>query len=95
MKNKEVRIHPTQKPVKLYDWILQNYAKEGDLILDTHAGSMSSVIACLKNGYNITAFEIDKEYFEKGKKRVEDFISQGNIFMEQPKINFIDTYSNE
>jgi site-specific DNA-methyltransferase (adenine-specific) len=90
------KIHPTQKPVELYDFCL-NFAKleQGNLILDTHAGSMSSVIACLKNGYNITAFEIDKEYFEKGKKRVEDFISQGNIFMEQPKINFIDTYSNE
>ncbi len=91
----QTKIHPTQKPTRLYDWILMHYAKEGDLILDTHAGSMSSVIACLKNGYNITAFEIDKEYFEKGKKRVEDFISQGNIFMEQPKINFIDTCSNE
>ena len=54
------RMHPTQKPIKLYDWLLHNYAKEGDLILDTHAGSMSSVIACLKGGFNITAFEIDK-----------------------------------
>jgi len=89
------KIHPCQKPITVYDWIMQKYAKPNDLILDTHAGSMSSVIACLKNGYNITAFEIDKEYFEKGKKRVEDFISQGNIFMEQPKTNFIDTCSNE
>jgi len=89
------RIHPTQKPIDLYDWLLHHYAKEGDLILDTHAGSMSSVIACLKGGFNITAFEIDKEYFEKGKKRVETFLSQGNLFMEKQQINFIDTCSNE
>lgn len=93
MKAKEIRIHPTQKPVALYDWLLMNYAKPNDLILDTHAGSMSSVIACLKNGYSITAFEIDKEYFEKGKKRVVDFLAQGSLFMETPEINFIDTCS--
>lgn len=91
MKNKEIRIHPTQKPVKLYDWILKNYAKEGDKILDTHGGSMSSVIACLKGGFNITCFEIDKEYFEKGKKRVDNFLLQGNLFSDYPKIDFIDT----
>ena len=89
------RFHPTQKPIGLYDFTLLNFAKEGDLILDTHAGSMSSVIACLKGGFNITAFEIDKEYFEKGKKRVETFLSQGNLFMEKQQINFIDTCSNE
>ena len=92
---KEGTIHPTQKPIKLYDWLLNQYASEGNLILDTHAGSMSSVIACLKGGFNITAFEIDKEYFEKGKKRVETFLSQGNLFMEKQQINFIDTCSNE
>jgi len=90
-----INIHPTQKPVFLYEWCLKKYANEGDLILDTHAGSMSSVIACLKGGFNITAFEIDKEYFEKGKKRVETFLSQGNLFMEKQQINFIDTCSNE
>jgi len=88
-------IHPTQKPICLYDWILQKYATPGDKILDTHVGSMSSVIACLQNGYNITAFEIDKEYFEKGKKRVENFLKQGNLFNEQPKIKFIDNSSND
>ena len=93
--NQVDKVHPTQKPIPLYDWILMHYAKEGDLILDTHAGSMSSVIACLKGGFNITAFEIDKEYFEKGKKRVETFLSQGNLFMEKQQINFIDTCSNE
>lgn len=89
------KIHPTQKPIELYDWLLNRYAKPNDFILDTHAGSMSSVIACLKGGFNITAFEIDKEYFEKGKKRVETFLSQGNLFMEKQQINFIDTCSNE
>ena len=89
------KIHPTEKPIKLYDWCLNKFAKQNHLILDTHAGSMSSVIACLKGGFNITAFEIDKEYFEKGKKRVETFLSQGNLFMEKQQINFIDTCSNE
>ncbi len=89
------RIHPTQKPTALYDWLLMNYAKEGDLILDTHGGSMSSVIACLKGGYNITCFEIDREYYDKGKKRIETFISQGNLFMEKPEIKFIDTCSTK
>ena len=76
----EERIHPTQKPIKLYDWILNKYAEPNDLILDTHVGSMSSVIACLKNGYNITAFEIDKEYYEKQEKRFNDFKSQLRLF---------------
>lgn len=82
------KIHPTQKPIELYSWILDRYAKPNDLILDTHGGSMSSVIACLKGGYNITCFEIDREYYNKGKKRIEAFISQGNLFMEKPKINY-------
>lgn len=89
----EQRFHPTQKPVQLYDWILLNYAVEGDLILDTHGGSMSSVISCLKGGYSITCFEIDKEYYENAKKRIETFLSQGNLFMDKPIINFIDTHS--
>jgi len=83
------RFHPTQKPVALYDWILKNYAKPGDRILDTHAGSMSSVISSLKNGFEITAFEIDSDYFHAGKKRVENYIKQLNMFQEQPKIEFI------
>jgi site-specific DNA-methyltransferase (adenine-specific) len=76
----DVRIHPTQKPVYLYEWLLKNFAEQGNLILDTHAGSMSSVIVCLKNGYNITAFEIDKEYYEKQEKRFNDFKSQLRLF---------------
>ncbi len=76
MKNKEVRIHPTQKPIRLYDWIFKNYAKEGQLVLDTHLGSGSSRIAAQKAGLIFTGFEIDKEYFDKAQKRYDDFISQ-------------------
>ena len=80
MKDKEIRIHPTQKPVALYDWILQNYAKEGDLILDTHLGSGSSRIAAYKGGFNFVGFEIDADYYEKSKKRFNDFKSQLRMF---------------
>ena len=80
MKNKESRIHPTQKPVKLYEWLLTNYAKQGDKILDTHLGSMSSVIACLNLGYEITGCELDKDYFEAGIKRVEQSQKQQRMF---------------
>lgn len=70
-KNKEIRIHPTQKPVKLYEWLLKNYAKPGDKILDTHFGSLSIGIACFNMEYDLTAFEIDKDYYETGKERLE------------------------
>jgi site-specific DNA-methyltransferase (adenine-specific) len=74
------RIHPTQKPTALYDWLLMNYAKEGDLILDTHLGSGSSRIAAYKGGFNFVGFEIDKEYYEKQEKRFNDFKSQLRLF---------------
>ena len=61
MKNKEERFHPTQKPVALYEWILHNYAKPGDKILDTHVGSASSLVACENNGFQYVGFEIDNE----------------------------------
>ena len=80
MKNKETRIHPTQKPIKLYDWILKNFAKEGDKILDTHLGSGSSRIAAYKGGFNFVGFEIDQEYYEKQEKRFNDFKSQLRLF---------------
>jgi site-specific DNA-methyltransferase (adenine-specific) len=80
MKDKEERIHPTQKPVALYDWLLHNYAKQGDLILDTHVGSGSSRIACQKNGFSFTGFEIDQEYHEAQEKRFKDFVSQLRMF---------------
>jgi site-specific DNA-methyltransferase (adenine-specific) len=76
----EAKIHLTQKPTKLYDWILHNYAKQGDKILDTHLGSQSSRIAAYKNGFDFTAFETDAEYFEKGNKRFDEFKSQLRMF---------------
>jgi site-specific DNA-methyltransferase (adenine-specific) len=80
MKDKEIRIHPTQKPVALYEWILANYAKANDLILDTHLGSGSSRIAAYKGGFNFVGFEIDQEYYEKQEKRFNDFKSQLRLF---------------
>jgi site-specific DNA-methyltransferase (adenine-specific) len=68
------RIHPTQKPIALYDWIFTNYAKPNDKILDTHLGSQSSRIAAYKAGLDFTGFELDKEYFEQGNKRFNDFL---------------------
>ena len=68
----EPRFHPTQKPVALYEWLLSQYANKGDKILDTHAGSGSSLIACHRMGFEITAFEIDKEYYQKAKARLEE-----------------------
>ena len=73
-------MHPTQKPIPLYDWLLKNYAKEGDKILDTHLGSGSSRIAAYKGGFNFVGFEIDQEYYEKQEKRFKDFKSQLRLF---------------
>jgi site-specific DNA-methyltransferase (adenine-specific) len=73
-------LHPTQKPVKLYDWILHNFAKENDLILDTHLGSGSSRIAAYKGGFNFVGFEIDQEYFNAQEKRFNDFKLQLKLF---------------
>ena len=80
MKNKEVRIHPTQKPVQLYKWLLQNYAKEGDTILDTHFGSLSIGIACHDLKFNLTAIELDKDYYEQAKKRLINHQKQLQLF---------------
>jgi site-specific DNA-methyltransferase (adenine-specific) len=74
------KIHPTQKPVRLYDWILQNYAKQNDFILDTHLGSGSSRIAAYKSGFNFVGFEIDSDYFNAQEKRFNDFKSQLRLF---------------
>jgi len=76
MKNKEYRIHPTQKPVALYKWLLSNYAKQGDKILDTHLGSGSSRIAAYEMGFDFTAFELDTEYFDAQEKRYKAHIAQ-------------------
>ena len=70
MKNKQKRIHPTEKPIQLYEWLLQNYAKEGNKILDTHLGSGSIAIACHNMKYDLTACELDKEYYDKAMKRL-------------------------
>jgi len=75
-----IKIHPTQKPTALYDWILSNYASEGNLILDTHLGSQSSRIAANKAGLDFVGFEIDREYYDNGNKRFKNFVSQGVLF---------------
>ena len=80
MKNKETRIHPTQKPVKLYEWLLINYAKEGDKILDTHLGIGSIAIACHNLGFDLQGYELDKDYYEAASKRLKDHQSQIRMF---------------
>lgn len=74
------RIHPTQKPVKLYEWLLMNYAKQGDKILDTHLGSGSIAIACHNLGFELIACELDKEYYNEAIKRIRNHISQQRLF---------------
>lgn len=71
MKNKEERIHPTQKPVRLYTWLLINFANKGDKILDTHVGSGSSLVACERLGFDYVGFEIDKDYYKAARERIE------------------------
>ena len=73
------RLHPTQKPIALYKWLLKNYAKQGDLILDTHVGSASSLIACHDMGFDAVGCELDLDYYTESKKRLE-------YFMKQPKL---------
>lgn len=74
------KIHPTQKPVKLYEWLLDNYAKEGDKILDTHLGSGSIAIACHNRGFELTACELDKEYYDNFVKRFKQVTAQQSLF---------------
>lgn len=80
MKDKEIRIHPTQKPVGLYRWLLTNYAKPGQRILDTHGGSFSSAIACWHLGYDMDIIEIDREYFDAACERFERETRQHKLF---------------
>jgi len=75
--DREIRIHPTQKPVRLYEWLLQNYAKPGDRILDTHGGSGSICIACDILGFDLDWYEIDADYFQAAKERLERHQRQG------------------
>ena len=74
------KIHPTQKPVQLYEWLLMNNAKEGDKILDTHLGSGSIALACHNLGYDLEGYELDKDYYEAAMKRIQDHQSQLRIF---------------
>ena len=76
------RFHPTQKPVALYEWLLNNYAKQGDKILDTHVGSASSLIACHNLGFDYVGFELDTDYYNQATKRLEQHKSQLNLFID-------------
>lgn len=80
MANKEIRIHPTQKPVALYEWILSRYAKDGDIILDTHVGSASSLIACHNTNHKFVGFEIDEYYYKLSKERFDRETAQMHIY---------------
>jgi len=80
MTNKETRIHPTQKPIKLYKWILDKYAKQGDKILDTHLGSGSIAIACHDYDFELTACELDAEYYDNAIKRIKSHMAQQKLF---------------
>lgn len=75
------RIHPTQKPVALYKWLLDKYAKQGDKILDTHLGSGSIAIACHDYGFELTACELDKDYYIKAIERIKNHTSQQKLFI--------------
>jgi site-specific DNA-methyltransferase (adenine-specific) len=74
------KFHPTQKPVALYKWLLDKYAKQGDKILDTHLGSGSIAIACHDYGFDLTACELDKEYFDKAMQRINNHVAQQKLF---------------
>lgn len=80
MRDKEERFHPTQKPVALYAWIYQHYAKKGDRILDTHLGSGSSRIAAYDAGLDFVGYEIDPDYFQKQEQRFAEHIAQLSLF---------------
>lgn len=80
MKEKEFRIHPTQKPIALYEWLLSRYAKSGDTILDTHVGSASSLIACHRTQHKFVGFELDPDYYAKANERLIAEQAQMTIF---------------
>jgi len=80
MKQKQYRIHPTEKPIALYEWLLMNYAKENDKILDTHLGSGSIAIACHNLGFELTGCELDKDYYEAAMKRINEHKQQIRMF---------------
>ena len=79
--NNNLRWHPCQKPVALYEWLLMNYAKEGDKMLDTHLGSGSIAIACHNLGFDLTACELDLDYYNTAMKRIEEHKKQLRMFL--------------
>ena len=82
--NQVGRFHPTQKPIRLYEWILANYAKPGDTVLDTHAGSASSLIACHNANHQYVGFEIDEDYYRMAKERLDSETAQMTIWNYNP-----------
>lgn len=74
------RLHPCQKPVALYEWILSRYAKDGDIILDTHVGSASSLIACRNTNHKFVGFELDEYYYKLSNERLKRETAQMNIY---------------
>ena len=76
----KLRFHPTQKPIALYRWLLQNYAKTGDKIFDSHVGSGSSLIACIEEGFQYVGCELDEDYFRAASARIETHKEQGRLF---------------
>ena len=85
--SKEDRIHPTQKPVELYSWLLARYAKPGDKILDTHVGSASSLIACHRAGLEYIGFEIDTDYYNSAQSRLDAEKAQASLFDKEDEVN--------
>ena len=83
-----MRIHPTQKPITLYKWLLKNYAKKGDKILDTHLGSGSIIIACIDMGYDFIGFELDKNYFKNTTNRINNHLAQTDLTRDQKFNNY-------
>ena len=75
-KKNDERFHPTQKPIALYEWLLSRYAKDGDIILDTHVGSASSLIACYNTNHKFVGFELDEHYYKLSKERLDREMSQ-------------------
>ena len=73
---KDGTFHPTQKPVKLYEWVISHYAKDGDKILDTHVGSASSLIACYNTNHKFVGFELDEYYYKVSKQRLDTEMAQ-------------------
>ena len=78
--NEPERIHACQKPIPLYAWLLQKFAKQGDKILDTHVGSASSLIACNRLGYDVWGYEIDEQYYKLAQERIKRELAQGTLF---------------